>query len=528
MLKFFRRRRLIDQGLACGKTRRTHKSSEFFQNLEDNQIVRIFILIIFLTGLATLIFTGDPVEPLKRYLIAALICGVAVFHLWVAEPLLVRRNSLLGLVLLVQLLHLALVKIVLLETQHGHLASFTYVLIPYTFAPLTLSLLLGRKPGLHAAIYSSLWGMLLISSMNVSMLVISLITGVIAVYATTQVRRRSRLIRAGFYIGLSTWFLALLFGQIGPISIESIALTDWKMICWQSAVAVGMGIGTAIVVNGSLPMLEQLFHITTDISWLEMADLNHPLLKRLSIEAPGTYHHSLAVANLSEAAAESIAEANPTICRVCSYFHDIGKLIKPDYFTENMRPGFNPHDELTPTMSALIIIAHVKEGIDLAVKEKLNQRILDVIRQHHGTSLVSYFHQRALQQQEDARLGGKIMNMRAEDIPEVNESSFRYPGPKVQTKEAAIISLADAVESASRGMDRPTPQKIEDMIHTIIEGRIREGQLDECPLTLKEIWRVADSLQRTLLSMMHSRIAYPKSDERDSGAGSSRHSKSAA
>ena len=214
--------------------------------------------------------------------------------------------------------------------------------------------------------------------------------------------------------------------------------------------------------------------------------------------------------------------ANPTLTRVSAYFHDIGKLVKPEYFTENMRPGQNPHNELTPTMSALIIIAHVKEGVDLALKNKLNSEIVDVIQQHHGTSLVSYFYQRALQQQSDARLGGKIMKMRPEDIPEVKEESFRYPGPKPQTKETAIVSLADAVESASRSMERPTPQRIEDLINSLIDVRIAEHQLDEAPLTLAEIRKIAESFRFTLINMLHSRIAYPKREEKDSPASAIR------
>jgi putative nucleotidyltransferase with HDIG domain len=248
--------------------------------------------------------------------------------------------------------------------------------------------------------------------------------------------------------------------------------------------------------------------LTTDISWLEAADLNHPLLRRLTIEAPGTYHHSLVVANLAESAAEVIG-ANPTMCRVCAYFHDIGKLVKPEYFTENMRAGRNPHDDLAPTMSALIIIAHVKEGVDLALKYKLNQRIIDVIQEHHGTSLVGYFHKRALQQQEDARQGGKIMNIREEDIPEVREESFRYGGPRPQSREAGIISLADACESASRCLEKVTPNRLEQLIHDIIEKRIIDGQLDECDLTMREVNAIAENFAYTLTNMLHSRIAYP-------------------
>jgi hypothetical protein len=280
------------------------------------------------------------------------------------------------------------------------------------------------------------------------------------------------------------------------------------MLIWQTVAAVGNGIMTATIVSGMLPILETMFGLTTDISWLEAADLNHPLLRRLTLEAPGTYHHSLVVANLAESAAEVVG-ANPTICRVCAYFHDIGKLVKPEYFTENMRAGRNPHDDLAPTMSALIIIAHVKEGVDLALKHKLSQRIIDVIQEHHGTSLVGYFHKRALQQQEDARQGGKIMNIREEDIPEVREESFRYSGPRPQSRESGILSLADAVESASRCLEKVTPNRLEQLIHDIIEKRIIDGQLDECDLTMREINAIAENFAYTLTNMLHSRIAYP-------------------
>jgi putative nucleotidyltransferase with HDIG domain len=352
---------------------------------------------------------------------------------------------------------------------------------------------------------------MLFGKIDAPLLVTSLISGFTAVSLTLQVRRRGRLIRAGLGIGLAIWFLSLTFGLIGPINLFPPTANDWGMIGLQSAFAIGNGIVTAMIVGGALPLLEHLFQVTTDISWLEASDLNHSLLRRMTIEAPGTYHHSLVVANLAEAAAEAIG-ANATLCRVCSYFHDVGKLVKPEYFTENMSFERNPHDDLAPTMSALIILAHVKEGVDLALKYKLNQRIIDIIQEHHGTSLVYYFYQRAIQQQEDARAGGKIMNIRKEDIPEVREESFRYNGPKPQTKESAIISLADVVESASRSLEKPTPQKVEQLVSELIEERIADGQLDECDLTLGEIKIIAARFRFTLMTMLHTRIAYPRQE----------------
>lgn len=508
MWKFFQRRRLISQGLASAKIRRKQVDSPLADALEGGWPAKIAIMLAFNAGLGVLIFTGSQFEPLKHFVICLLVFGTAMTALWINFPKSFESNSRLLLLLSICFIQLVGVRLILASSEIN--PNFAKLLFPYAFAPLILSVLIGRHHGLYAAIFCSLWGSFLLPDMDPVFIVLSLITGFVAVFVTLQVRRRSRLVRAGIYVGIATWILAATFGLIGPVRLEG--GTDWKLIGWQTLIAVGTGFATAIVVSGILPVLETVFNITTDISWLEMADMNHPLLRRLSMEAPGTYHHSLAVANLAEAAAESV-DANPTICRVCSYFHDIGKLVKPEYFTENMPPGHNPHDDLTPTMSALIIIAHVKEGVDLALKNKLNPLLVDVIQQHHGTSLVSYFYQRALQQQQDARLGGKIMNLRDDDIPEVREESFRYSGPKPQTREIAIVSLADTVESASRSIERPTAQRIDDLVTGLIDARVADHQLDECPLTLDEIRRIGESFRSTLASMMHSRVAYPSRRE---------------
>ena len=510
MLRLFKRWRLVGKGMDCGKRRLKVEESDFFDSLETGWPIRSLVLALFVVGLAVLIFTGPQDEPAKKFLLCLLIFVTAVAQLWINHPMTIAKNSRLSVLFAVLLVQLAVIKVILSQAASGNIdLQLAPLLGPYALAPLALSVLLGRNHGLYAAVFASLWGSMLVGRIDPVFLVISLITGFIAVFVTLQVRRRSRLVRAGVYVGLATWILAATFGQIGPIVWEMLGQTDWRMIAWQSFAAIATGIGTAVVVSGILPMLEHIFKITTEISWLEMSDLNHPLLKRLSLEAPGTYHHSLAVANLAEAAAE-VVNANPTICRVASYFHDIGKVVKPHYFTENTPHGETPHDDLTPTMSALIIVAHVKEGVDLALKHKLNQEIIDVISQHHGTSIVSYFYQRALQHQEDARLGGKIMNMREEDIPEVSEESFRYPGPRPLTKESALVNLADSIESASRSLERPTPQRIDDLVRNIVKERLSSGQLDEAPLTIAEIWRAAESFRFSLVNMLHARIAYPK------------------
>ena len=516
MFDFIRRRRLLRRGLASKKTRRRRTRNELLRALESARYVKVIVLAAFIAGLAFLIFSGQQPEPTKNFVIALLFFATAIVQLWINQPRTFAQNSRVLLVFSAIFLQLAATKVILVLSSEHTFKFLTpemgWLLAPYAFAPLVLSVLLGRNHGLYAAVFVSLWSSVLFGRIDATLLVISLISGFTAVYLTLQVRRRGQLIRAGVGVGVAIWLSSLSFGMIA-INLFPPMDNDWGMIGVQSALTLGNGIITAMIVGGALPMLEHLFQITTDVSWLELSDLNHPLLRRMTIEAPGTYHHSLVVANLAEAAAEKIG-ANATLCRVCSYFHDVGKLVKPDYFTENMNFERNPHDDLAPTMSALIIIAHVKEGVDLALTHKLNKQIIDVIQQHHGTSLVYYFYQRALQQQEDARAGGKIMNIREEDIPEVQEESFRYSGPKPQTKESAIVSLADIVESASRSLEKPTPQKIEQLVNELIEERIADGQLDECDLTLGELRLIAERFRFTLMTMLHTRIAYPKAESK--------------
>jgi cyclic-di-AMP phosphodiesterase PgpH len=525
MFKFLRRTRLVKRGLASSKIRRRRASNEMLRNLEHATWMKVAIFAAFVVGLAVLIFSGQQQEPTRIFVFSLLILATAIAQLWMNQPNTFLRNSRVFLVFGIIYLQLAITKLLIVLCESGVFAwlkpETAWLIAPYAFAPLILCVLLGKNHGLYGAVFVSLWSSILVARIDAPMLFTGLISGFTAVYLTQQVRRRGRLIRAGLYVGLAIWLLSLTFGLIGPINLFNPGATDWSMIGIQSMFAIGNGLVTAMVVGGALPILEQLFQITTDISWLEASDLNHPLLRRMTIEAPGTYHHSLVVANLAESAAEAIG-ANATLCRVCSYFHDIGKLVKPEYFTENMNFERNPHDDLAPTMSALIIIAHVKEGVDLALKYGLNQQVIDVIQQHHGTSLVFYFYKRALQQLEDARAGGKIMKMREEDIPEVSEESFRYSGPKPQTRESAIISLADMVESASRSLEKPTPQKIEQLVADLIDQRLADHQLDECDLTLRDLNKIAERFRFTLMNMLHTRIAYPKEGKatgvRDDGA----------
>ena len=264
--------------------------------------------------------------------------------------------------------------------------------------------------------------------------------------------------------------------------------------------ALGNAFGVTAVVFVLLPLLEYVFGAASDLTLVELSDLNHPLLKRLQLEAPGTYHHSLTVATLAEQAAEAIG-ANPLMARVCAYFHDIGKLHQPEFFTENVAQGVNPHRDLEPRMSSLVILNHVREGLALARQYKLKRPLREAIAQHHGTSLVYFFYRKALDQEKPGQA--------------VGESEFRYPGPKPRRKEVVLVSLADTCEAACRSLEQPTPGKIADKIEELFNDRVRNHELDDAELTFSELTRVREAMVRTLSTMMHARVPYPKESDRE-------------
>jgi putative nucleotidyltransferase with HDIG domain len=259
------------------------------------------------------------------------------------------------------------------------------------------------------------------------------------------------------------------------------------------------GLLSCIFVLVMAPVAEMVFNYVTDIKLLELGNLNHPLLKEMIVKAPGTYHHSQLVAVLSEAAAAEIG-ANPLLARVGSYFHDIGKMRKPEYFIENQQGGINRHDHLSPSMSALIIASHVKDGMEMARDHKLPQKITDFIPQHQGTKVITFFYQKALEQND-----GK---------EEVEEKQFRYPGPRPQTREAGIILLADGVEASVRSLPEKTPQRIQGQVQKIINKNFTEEQLDDCEMTLKDLHKIADTFTRVLVGIYHQRIPYPEEEEK--------------
>jgi hypothetical protein len=313
--------------------------------------------------------------------------------------------------------------------------------------------------------------------------VLFLSSGLLSAVLVFGARRRNTIINAGIIIGLVE---TLLFAFIQYFNFKNLIEYGFFLI---------NGISSGIIVVGVLPIFEYIFGTITNIKLLELADFNNPLLNRLMLEAPGTYHHSLIVGNLSEAASKAVG-ANSLLARVGAYYHDIGKLQKPDYFTEN-QGRFNAHETLAPNISKMVIINHVKEGVELAKKYRLNARLIDFIQQHHGKSLVYFFYHRALENLE-------------EDQPEIAEEVFRYPGPKPNTKETAVVLLADSVEAATRTLNQPSPAKIEEEVHKIINNKFIDGQLDECDLTLKDMELIANVFIHILSGIYHTRIIYPQ------------------
>jgi putative nucleotidyltransferase with HDIG domain len=287
--------------------------------------------------------------------------------------------------------------------------------------------------------------------------------------------------------------------SISIISTGLESFDDYQNILDRLMFAGINSILSPVLTFGFLIFFERVFKISTDITLLELSDFNHPLLKELSSKVPGTFHHSVIIGSLAEAGAEAIG-ANSLLARVGAYYHDIGKILKPEYFIENQTSGKNKHDKLAPSMSTLIIISHVKEGVELAKKYNLPQNVIDFIQMHHGTTLVSFFYDKALRKRSPYR-------------DQVREIDFRYPGPKPTTREVGIVMLADSVEASIRAMTEPTVPQMEGLIDSIVRNRLLEGELDECNLTMQEIAYIKKSFLKILVGIHHKRIKYPGKPE---------------
>jgi len=320
--------------------------------------------------------------------------------------------------------------------------------------------------------------------------VIAFLMNLLGAELVSRCEKRSRVLWAGLVSGILGGVLIASIGMIQGVFLSY--ATGWGIL-----LSIVGGFISGVLVLGFTPPLEALFGYTTDVKLLELANLDQPLLKEMILKAPGTYHHSIMVASLAEAAARDIG-AHPILVRVGAYYHDIGKIKKPLYFIENQQGGINKHDKLSPSMSSLILISHVKEGVELARNYHLGDEIIDIIQQHHGTSLIRFFYNKAL----EAKGAGA-------DAEEIDEKVFRYPGPKPQTREAGLIMLADAIEATVKSLDSPTPARINTIVQETINRIFLDGQLDECELTLKNLHQIADRFRIVLMGIFHHRIDYP-------------------
>lgn len=430
-------------------------------------------------------------QLIGRILLVLAMVIAATFYIRLEHRSSFQSNGRLALLALVVIANLVLVRICFelgnFETflYNTRLSSILPYITPTVLAPMLVAILIGTGPGLLMALMIALFTAVMFGN-RLDLLVMSFLASTIAIYASRNLRKRGSVVTAGFFAGLSIALFTLLFNLVDGL--------PWSTIVYQMTGGLATGLVEGVVVVGLLPILEGLFRRTTDITLLELSDYNHPILRRMQLEAPGTWHHSLMVANLAENASNAIG-ANGLLARVACMFHDIGKLVKPAYFTENQLDGHNPHDQKTPSFSSLVIKSHVKEGVDLGLTYKLPRPIIDVIRQHHGTNLIRFFFHKAKQQ--------------AEDSDKVQESTYRYDGPKPQFKESAVILLADSVEAASRSLAKVTPQNVEELVDRIFAANIDDGQLNDCPITIAEVAKVRESFVFTLLNSLHTRIAYP-------------------
>ncbi len=362
--------------------------------------------------------------------------------------------------------------------EHG----FSVYFIPFSFIPLLATLLFNS---LELSLVITLAASLSIASILVvgpfPLLALFLISGILSSILVKSARRPKAIIRSGIIVGLAQVLLVVIIDSF------KISMPGRYPFLFLN------GVICAIFAVGVLPIFEYLFKIMTNISLVELFD--HQLLQKMKLEAIGTYHHSIVVGNLSEAACEVIG-ANALLARIGAYYHDIGKIGKAGYFSENQEVMQSKHDMLSPEMSKLVIMSHVKEGVDLAKEYKLNPVLIDFIQQHHGNSLVYYFYRRALESLEEDR--------------EVKEEGFRYPGPKPNTKETAVVLLADSVEAATRALREPAPENIKEVVHKIINNKFIDGQLDECDLTLKDLEKISSVFVRILSGIYHNRIIYPE------------------
>lgn len=415
-------------------------------------------------------------------LVVAFLMALTIAYLRFLTPEVLKSYKLLLLMALITIGTLALGRIFLLIPVDVAVKFF-----PVAAGPLLVAILLDSRLAVLTAAELALLAAIMAGS-ELSFVIEAVAGSLAGILAVQKVSQRSDLTRAGLFVGGANLCVAWALGLIA--GAKPLAL----MV--DGIAGILNGLLAAVLAIGLLPFVETAFGITTPVRLLELANPNHPLLKRLLFETPGTYHHSILVGNLAEAAADVVG-ADGLLVRVASYYHDVGKIKRPEFFIENQIMASNPHDKMSPSLSTLVITSHIKEGLELAREYKLPPAITDILRQHHGTTLVSYFYHQATAAAEDP----------------IQEDNFRYDGPIPQTKEAALVMLADAVEAAVRSLTDPAPGKIEGVIRKITKDRLNDGQLDQSDLTLRDLDKTAAAFTKVLTGIYHRRVQYPDNKE---------------
>jgi cyclic-di-AMP phosphodiesterase PgpH len=448
-----------------------------------------------------------------RVLLVLAMVLASLIYIRIEDPETLRSNVRCGLLALVVIINLALVRAIyslggaeFISRENSWASTLPYV-APTAFAPLIVAILIDAGSAIFMALLISIFTGVIYGN-RLDLLVLTFLASLVAIFIGREARRRGKVVSAAAAGGLTVAAFATLIGLAEQTGSETLLL--------QISAGLVTGVLTGVAVVGLLPVLESLFKRTTDITLLELTDYNHPLLRRMQLEAPGTYHHSLVVAQLAENACNAIG-ANPLLARVCALFHDVGKTNNPAFFGENQRDRISPHGNQDPAVSAKIIKQHVPDGIELARRHRLPQAVIDVIQEHHGTTLVRYFYQRAI---EASASRSPFPTDKKNDTPapfpaaaSVDEVPFRYDGPKPHFKESAVIHLADGIEAASRSLRDVTAAQLGALIERLVRERISEGQIDEAPLTFDDITKIKNSFTFTLLNMLHARVAYPGGEQ---------------
>jgi putative nucleotidyltransferase with HDIG domain len=370
-------------------------------------------------------------------------------------------------------------------TDRPEISELMGYLVPISAGSMLIAVLLNSHLAIVVTIVLNIW-LGVLTGFQLRFALVGIVTGLVAIYSVSHLSQRSDLAKAGLInVGVSA---AVTIASIGLITGIDISLLTWGLV-----IGLGNGILSAVLTGGVLPYLESAFGITSAVRMLELSNPNNPLLKRMLMEAPGTYHHSIIVGNMAETAADAIG-ADSLLVRAGAYYHDIGKTKRPYFFIENQLTPENPHDKIAPSLSTLIITSHIRDGVEMAREHKLSERIIDIIEQHHGTSLVSYFYHRAKE---------------TDKHESVQEEDYRYDGPKPQTREAALVMLADSVEAGVRSQRQPSLGDLEGYVREIIKKKLEDGQLDECNITLRDLHTIANAFMKVLTGIFHSRVEYP-------------------